>query len=312
MELVNGLYNIDSKQFADPYNNGIQRFEKLSKYVNMAIKGLGDNTSSAIEVAKALYMIREEKLYENYPIPQKPEDLQKSKDSETSKIPLVERFHDFNAFCKTFFHCGKSTIYNYIALYERFGTDSGQSVVPLQNFNVSQYTYSQLLLMLPLSDSELFAVKPDWTCSQIKKYVKSKKEAQSENSKRLETVINEEEIVEQAEAYEPFLLNNDERRKEFLTTFKRWNKCAEAVILDEKIMIYEIALSVSAKLYAVQSCVNNDERVRLCLFDPSASRHDCFIYDLHSTFSIFSISRECYIVNFLRDRKIKAIGIAKE
>lgn len=311
MELVNGLYNIDSKQVADPYGNGIQRFEKLSKYVNMAIKGLGDNTSSAIEVAKALYMIREEKLYENYPIPQKPEDLQKSKDPETSKIPLVERFHDFNAFCKTFFHCGKSTIYNYIALYERFGIDSGQSVVPLQNFNVSQYTYSQLLLMLPLSDSELFEVKPDWTCSQIKKYVKSKKEAQSENSKRLETVINEEAIVEPAEAYESFLLNNDDARLAFLKTYRRWTKCAEVDVVNTHVAFYKISLEHKV-LVAVNTTSDVFDAVSYRLFCPTDQSCSGYGFYGASHLDLRWSTSENEIIKFLRDRKIKSIGIAKE
>ena len=142
MELANGVYNIDAKSFADPYGNGVQRFDRLTKCVQLAVKGLGDNTTSAIEVAKALYTIREEKLYENYPVP------------GTNYLSV---FEDFVSFAKAFFCAGKSTIYNYIALYERFGADSKAEENPQNTFDVSKYTYTQLLLLLSLRFLRRFA-----------------------------------------------------------------------------------------------------------------------------------------------------------
>lgn len=176
MDLVNGLEDYDKKRFADPYGNGIERFDKLTKYVDMAIKGLGNNTASAIDVAAALYYIREEKLYESYPVP--------------GADGLV--FKDFNSFCKMVFRCGKSTIYNYIALYERFGSDSEIKTVAIPSKCIKSYTYSQLLLMTSLSDAELLNIKPDWSCQDIKNYVKEKKGL---NSKRLEKEVEEKDNI---------------------------------------------------------------------------------------------------------------------
>ncbi len=170
MELVNGLYNKDMTMFVDPYQNGVQRFDKLYKYMQMAVKGLGDNTSSAMEVAQALYVIKNLELYRDYPVP------------GTNGIEL---YKDFDSFCKDCFKAKKSTIYNYIALYKRFGADSGNKSEQISPY-IKDFTYTQLLLMLPLSDAELSLIKPDWTCSQIKKHVKDVKTKNDENSKRLE------------------------------------------------------------------------------------------------------------------------------
>ena len=304
MDLVNGLKDYDKKRFADPYGNGVQRFDRLTKYVDMAVKGLGDNTASAIEVAKALYCIREEKLYEDYPVP---------------GAGGVSVFQDFNSFCREVFKCQKSTVYNYIALYERFGAGSGAAVeFPLPRFNVSQYTYTQLLLMLPLSDTELLQVEPSWTCSQIKKHVKEVKEKNRLNSNRLEKTEDEtEEQVEEAEAsqYETFMLNNDEARRGFLKTYKRWTKCIEFDIINTHLTFYTIELVENHHLVAVSSSLFNavSDYVSFFLFNSVVS-------DFGQQYGFYGScllrmgwgTSDNEIIKFLRDRKIKSINIRGE
>lgn len=230
MELVNGLVEYDKKQFADPYGNGVQRFDKLTKYVDMAVKGLGDNTSSAIDVAKALYYIREEKLYEDYPVP------------GTNGVSV---FKDFNSFCKEVFKCRKSTIYNYIALYERFGSDSANKTVSIPSNVVSSYTYTQLVLMSSLSDAELLQVKPNWTCSQIKNYVEDIKEKKILNSNRLENNQEVDEVVEVVEdvRYKSYKLDTFDNCKEFLKTYSNWDKVVEFKVDKSVVNFYQIQLS---------------------------------------------------------------------
>ena len=58
MDFVNGIYSLDKSRFAIPYGEKLQRFDKLAKYMNIAVKGLGDNTVAAMTVVKALYVIR--------------------------------------------------------------------------------------------------------------------------------------------------------------------------------------------------------------------------------------------------------------
>ena len=298
MELVNGLYNVDKKQFADPYGNGIQRFDQLANYMQIAIDGLGDNTSSAIEVAKALCLIRDNKMYWGYPV----------------QGSSFERYYDFIAFCKAYFRCGKSTIYNYIALYEQFGAYGkkyADNSFP-SSFDVSKYTYSQLLLMLPLSGPELNLVNPAMTCKEIKAYVKTCKEAKSANSKRLENVANDEELVVPVEEFETFKLNNDERRKEFLTTYPRWNECAKVDVLNCKLTFFEINLTATAKCIAVQvACPSRlREYVRYYLVDSALDYYD-YRYQIFPFFAISDSASERMLVDFMRDQQIKSIDIAK-
>ncbi len=226
MELVNGLYNKDMTMFVDPYQNGVQRFDKLYKYMQMAVKGLGDNTSSAMEVAQALYVIKNLELYRDYPVP------------GTNGIEL---YKDFDSFCKDCFKAKKSTIYNYIALYKRFGADSGNKSEQFSPY-IKDFTYTQLLLMLPLSDAELSLIKPDWTCSQIKKHVKAVKTKSDENSNRLEKVKEEDIVVEEEVRYQSYKLDTPEHCEEFLRTYQRWDKIADFSIGVVAVEFHQIKL----------------------------------------------------------------------
>lgn len=305
MELANGVYNIDAKSFADPYGNGVQRFDRLTKCVQLAVKGLGDNTTSAIEVAKALYTIREEKLYENYPVP------------GTNYLSV---FEDFVSFAKAFFCAGKSTIYNYIALYERFGADSKAEENPQNTFDVSKYTYTQLLLLLSLSDSELIQakqeVKPNWTKNEVKKYVKEVKERRVENSNRLEKVeVEEVEDVAQLEEpqYEAFALNNDDRRREFLKTYKRWTKCAECDVLNTHVVFYGVCLIDTVYLVAVNTLFDEFDEVSFYKFNMKQPVDDPYYrsYYGHYCLDMRWATSDNEIINFLREKKIKSIDILK-
>ncbi len=236
MELVNGLKDYDKKRFADPYGNGVQRFDRLTKYVDMAVKGLGDNTSSAIEVAKALYCIREEKLYEDYPVP---------------GAGGVSVFQDFNSFCKEVFKCGKSTIYNYLALYERFGSDGEAKTVAIPSKCIKTYTYSQLLLMTSLPDAELLNIKPEMSFREIKKYVKDYKEKNRLNSKRLEKTDGEtEEQVEESTSgnADEFDLKNPSQCSAFLDSYLRWHHIVEFCVGRCNVDFYDISLGSSIRL----------------------------------------------------------------
>lgn len=290
MDLVNGLYKVDVQNFADPYGNGLERFDKLSEYVQSAIKGLGDNTVSAIEVAKALYHIRELELYKGYPVP----------GSDGKSV-----FQDFNSFCAEIFKAKKSTIYNYIALYKRFGAAGGLSTELPPNFNVSDYTYTQLLLMSDLSAAELLEIKPDWTCSRIKKHIKTKKEGKTDFSNRLE---NDENSL-----YEPFLLNNDARRREFLKTYKRWSKCAECDVFNTHVVFYGICLIDTTYLVAVNTLFDTFDEVSFYKFDmkqPAELDQYYHYYGRRCLDMRWSIS-DNDIINFLRAKKIKSIDILK-
>ncbi len=168
MDILNGLYNADMKKFADPYQNGVERFDKLSECVQKVIKGLGDNTSSALDIAKSLYNIKTFEMYKGYPV------------AGSNGCTVYSTFEQF---CSDFFKAKKSTIYNYLSIYEKFGSDSELRPKAIPSNFAKNYTYSQLLLMSSLSDTELLKVQPDWTCKKIKEYVK---ENSILNSKRLE------------------------------------------------------------------------------------------------------------------------------
>ena len=302
MELVNGLYNVDKKQFADPYGNGVETFNKLANYMQIAVDGLGDNRSSAIEVGKALCLIREERLYFGYPV-------------QGSKICV---YTDFVEFCKAYFRCGKSTIYNYIALYEQFGA-YGKKLVDKSlpsSFDVSKYTYTQLLLMLPLECSELNLVNPSMTCKEIKDYVKACEKvrtSRSGNSNQLENVANDEDLVvpvEEVEEFETFKLNNDECRKEFLTTYQRWNKCAECDVLNTHVTFYSICLVDDVYLVAVQTSYSTLGVVSYYMFNQSESNPYGGVYG-RAHLDMRWTTSENEIIHFLRDKQIKSIDIAK-
>lgn len=296
MELVNGLYKVDVQNFADPYGNGLERFDKLSEYVQRAVKGLGDNTVSAIEVAKALYHIRELELYKGYPVP----------GSDGKSV-----FQDFNSFCAEIFKAKKSTIYNYIALYKRFGAVGGLSTELPPNFNVSDYTYTQLLLMSDLSAAELLEIKPDWTCSRIKNHIKMKKEGKADFSNQLEN--DEMEIVEDVpgEELEAFRLNNDKARADFLQTYQRWNKCAEVDVVNTHVVFYSINLDYKVLVAVNTTSKDVFDAVSYYLFCPTDQ--SCNGFGLHGTSHLdmrWDTSIDD-IINFLRDRKIKSIDIKK-
>ncbi len=227
MDILNGFYNLNKKSIADPYGNGVQRFDKLAVYVDMAVKGLGDNTVSAIQVAKALYRIKQEELYKDYPVP---------------NTDNTQRFHEFDAFAQTMFSAKKSTISNYLALYERFGADSPLRVKGIPPKFEDKYSYTQLLLMLPLSAPELLTIKPSMSCSEIKKYVKEQKEKNIVNSNRLENSQEVAEVVEDVR-YKSYKLDTVENCKEFLKTYSNWDKVVEFKVDKSVVNFYQIQLS---------------------------------------------------------------------
>ncbi|MDE6474333.1 MAG: hypothetical protein K2L70_04475 [Clostridia bacterium] len=229
MDILNGFYNLNKKSIADPYGNSVQRFDKLATYVDMAVKGLGDNTVSAIQVAKALYKIKQEELYKDYPVP---------------NTDNTQRFHEFDAFAQTMFSAKKSTIANYLALYERFGADSPLRVKDIPPKFEDKYSYTQLLLMLPLSASELLTIKPSMSCSEIKKYVKSQKEKNIVNSNQLENSQENTKAVEEAEdiRYKSYKLDTVENCQKFLLSYERWEKIVEFNIYKSIVRFYQIKL----------------------------------------------------------------------
>ena len=237
-----------------------------------------------------MYHIRELELYKGYPVP----------GSDGKSV-----FQDFNSFCAEIFKAKKSTIYNYIALYKRFGAAGGLSTELPPNFNVSDYTYTQLLLMSDLSAAELLEIKPDWTCSRIKKHIKTKKEGKTDFSNRLE---NDENSL-----YEPFLLNNDARRREFLKTYKRWSKCAECDVFNTHVVFYGICLIDTTYLVAVNTLFDTFDEVSFYKFDmkqPAELDQYYHYYGRRCLDMRWSIS-DNDIINFLRAKKIKSIDILK-
>lgn len=224
MDILNGLYNADMKKFADPYQNGVERFDKLSECVQKVIKGLGDNTSSALDIAKSLYNIKTFEMYKGYPV------------AGSNGCTVYSTFEQF---CSDFFKAKKSTIYNYLSIYEKFGSDSELRPKAIPSNFAKNYTYSQLLLMSSLSDTELLKVQPDWTCKKIKEYVK---ENSILNSKRLEKVEEEDLVIEEKVRYQSYKLDTPEHCEEFLRTYQRWDKIADFSIGIVSVLFYKIEL----------------------------------------------------------------------
>lgn len=291
MDFVNALYDYDLKKLAEPYGPKLQRFDRLANYMKVAIKGLSDVTTSALSVAEALYIIKAEELFKDYPFPGDP--------SRTFHTGLK----DFLSFCKVCFGASKSTVYNNLAIYERFGKPSEGSEGISPNFR--SFTYTQLSLLLPLSDSELAHIKPSMSCSEIKKYVKEVKSKREEEqfSNRLE---NENSGVE--ELFEEYNLNNDERRAAFLDTYERWTKEPEIEIVGNKIRFFSCVLSDKATLVCVETSKSDYKFTSYFLF---GSEEYNYCYNMSSILNLGQASSHNMIVRYLRDKQIKSVKLNK-
>lgn len=291
-ELVNALYNYDLNKLAEPYGPKLQRFDRLSSYMKIAIRGLSDATVSAMNVAEALYIIKTEELYKDYPIPG-------TNNSQTFHSGIK----DFLSFCKSCFKASKSTVYNNLAIYERFGS------VDENNFifqKIKSFTYTQLTLMLPLTDSELSEITPAWSCSELKKYVKEVKAKREEEqfSNRLENV----DEAEAEESFEEYKLNNDERRYLFLGTYERWSKEQDLNILGNRVRFFSCVLSDAASLVCAETSNSEYKFAAFFLFGKE-EYHYC--YNMSKILNFGEASSQNMIVKYLRDKKIQSVRINK-
>lgn len=287
MDFVNGIYSLDKSRLAIPYGEKLQRFDKLAKYMNIAVKGLGDNTVAAMTVAKALYVIRAEELYKDYPIPG-------TENSET--------FHDFFQFCNVCFKAKKSTVYNNLQIYERFGSEEGKKSTALTDLNA--FTYTQLSLMLPLSDAEIACIKPDWSCSQIKKHVKEVNEKNKEISNQLEIL---DHVIENTKT--EVLLNNDDARAEFIRNYKLWGRAGHLNIVETSIDFY--CIEVFDKVYFVVAECSADSGQNVALSYYIVDRKQSVKFN-SAFLSLSFLSLEDHaslsrLIEFLRVKKIKSV-----
>ncbi len=222
MDLINATWDKTIAYYRNPYNVSTSkieaRYKALSESMEIVRRGLGDNTVAVFDIARALKRIKEEELYKNFPM-----------------SDGLSRYHDFFDFVRDQFGGKKSTVYNYIAIFDRF-TDNGKAKEDFKD-----YTYTQLVSMLPMSDSALVVVNPSWAVSRIKDYAKTCKE-NNENSNRLESEGGVRE----------WDLSDEDKRWAFLNNYLEWRKEFESSVKGVTLQLYSVELTAVSTLYAMQ------------------------------------------------------------
>lgn len=223
MELVNACWDKSLKYYRNPFDVASSkidaRYRALSENMAIVRKGLGDNTVAVFDIASALKRIRDDKLYLDFP-----------------KKDFPDCYYDFFDFAKEQFGGKKSTIYNYIAIYDRFTADGKAKD------EYKDYTYTQLVSMLSLTEEELPEIKPSWSVSRIKEYAKTCKSKQdSIVSNRLEN----DDVKE-------WTLTSDDMRKAFLDDFCNWRKEFESCVIGVTLRLFSVTLSAVYTLIAMQ------------------------------------------------------------
>lgn len=106
---------------------------------------------------------------------------------QESEVYKLKGYKSFVSFCKGEFGISKVQSYRFVGIYKKFSSE-----------RYSSFTYSQLIEMLSLKDSDIDKVNPDMTVKEIRTLKKDLKESKQEDIQFGEQVVDiqENEVIE--------------------------------------------------------------------------------------------------------------------
>jgi hypothetical protein len=198
-------------RIAANYKN--QLLERAFQYIR---NGLDDVKQSFINIGYYLFKIQSERLY------------------DTSQ--------DFYGYIDGLFGLGKTTIKNMIGLCTRFYVPAAGGYAPKLQDKFKDYSYSQLVELLPLDTADMKKLNPGMTIVQIRDYKAKLKEAALNKAERLTIAAPEKVKTETSEALavvekvcEGKSFKNEEERKAFLNTYATWALWVDVPALNLKV-----------------------------------------------------------------------------
>lgn len=110
---------------------------------------------------------------------------------QESEVYKLKGYKSFVSFCKGEFGISKVQSYRFVGIYKKFSSE-----------RYSSFTYSQLIEMLSLKDSDIDKVNPDMTVKEIRTLKKDLKESKQEDIQFGEQIlvdIQENEVIEKTD-----------------------------------------------------------------------------------------------------------------
>ena len=123
-----------------------ERLEAATAYIQNEVLNA---CQSFLRIGFKLWQIREDKLY------------------------LSGNYGSVVEYAERVFKLQQSSVYNYIAVCERFSEQVDGNPTERLDVKYSGFAYGQLTLMLPLPDEKVKELKPDLTCKEIREIKKS-------------------------------------------------------------------------------------------------------------------------------------------
>lgn len=173
---------------------------------------------------------------------------------ETSRYYEEIGYDDFYECIEKNFHMDKSAVSRAIAVWREFSaSDEFSSGKMWIDDRYQNYSYSQLVEMLPLKDAERRKVHPEMTVAQIRDYKKSLKVKKPGNAKEKNKTPEEKEHQEEKNVtsqqipeeetpkqIEFPVMTNMRQREDFVNGYKSWNVWCENECTEETFYRYDL------------------------------------------------------------------------